>query len=124
MRKQQLSLRFGAMWLVGLLFVSLFLAACGGGSEEEAAPTAAETEEVAAAVTEETAAQEEPVTEATEESAVSQAPATTEVTPSGPAECEAIEIPDYEPVAAVTENDWSQGPADAPLTLIEYGDFQ
>jgi len=48
------------------------------------------------------------------------------VTPSGPAAC--VETPldfQVEPrIPPVTEDDHVHGPADAPITFIEYADFQ
>lgn len=52
-----------------------------------------------------------------------------EETVSGPvselvAACSAINIPSNPLIGEVSEGEWSKGSASAPLTLIEYGDFQ
>ena len=56
----------------------------------------------------------------------SPSPAATEAfpTPNPDPQCTPVPIsadPNIKPVAA---DDWSKGPADAEITLIEYGDFQ
>jgi len=50
----------------------------------------------------------------------------TSVSPSGPAECvdAPLDFPVVSDIPPVTEEDHSHGPADAPITLIEYADFQ
>ena len=125
-----------AMWLVGLLSVSLALAACGGTAEPVAeattAPTEAveattaadaveETQEAAAAVTEAAPATDEV---ATDEAEIAPDENTSAPASTTPAICQAVEIPDNQLIAQVSAEDWSKGPADAEITLIEYGDFQ
>jgi hypothetical protein len=118
----------GAMLLVSLL-TALALVACGGVAppEPEAVaantPTTVQQEEV-------TPTSEAPATvedEATESAATVEAEtadSSPAPTPSGPAVCEAIDIPDNDTLPAVSNTDWTRGPADAPITLVEYGDFQ
>jgi hypothetical protein len=99
-----------------LLLVAL--AACGGSTQQS----------------------EDPATEATEEpTAIAQATETTAPPTSAPAEegddellsvpvdaveCEAVEIPTNTQVAGPSDDDWAKGPATAPVTVVEYGDFQ
>jgi hypothetical protein len=56
-------------------------------------------------------------------------PATEQATPAYPTpnpdpQCVALSIPADPKVPSVTDADWTKGPADAPVTVIEYGDFQ
>ncbi len=50
----------------------------------------------------------------------------TSVSPSGPAVCvdEPLDFPVVSDIPPVTEEDHVHGPADAPITIIEYADFQ
>jgi hypothetical protein len=131
-----------AVWLVGLLIVMLIAAACGStappaaeqvapaGSEDTAiagTEEAATTEPAGEAEAPEEAATDEPTEEAvavetTEEVVESESPLDSGTT--GEAVCQPVEIPENNLVAAVSENDWAKGPANAPVTLVEYGDFQ
>jgi hypothetical protein len=124
-----------AVWIVSLFLVSLALTACGSAAEftSEAPVTPVATEETIAQTTEE---QKAPATEkiATEEVATEETEATKEnvSTPeqdlptaaSTEAGCQAIEVPANDLIPAVSDTDWVKGPANAPVTLIEYGDFQ
>ncbi len=133
MSKQYLPRPFVAVGLVALLLVSLTLAACGGGEStesEESSASTAQTEEAAGtpAEVEAETAESEAVPPPTEEMEAQEAETTEESGVSevaGPvAECQSVDIPDNDLIAAVTDRDWSKGPADAPITLVEYGDFQ
>ena len=109
--------------------------------ESQEATSAEETEAISEepATEESEAANEEP---AAEESVAEEAEATDSENPPAPeqelasssgAECRTV-TPENDPIAAVlqpnaliapiSDNDWAKGPADAPITVIEYGDFQ
>jgi hypothetical protein len=113
-----------AGWLaVSLLAAAFTVAACGGVAPPEAPAAQPETVEAATAAPVPTSTQ--PTQSApTATSAAAEAPAQAEPVSSGPAVCEAVDIPDNTLIAAVSETDWAKGPASAPVTLIEYGDFQ
>ncbi len=101
-----------AHWLAWLMVMSLMLVACGGQPITEqptVSPTA--TQET---VVEPTATTVNPTAETT----------STEIAQTGPAKCEAVDIPDNPNISPVSATDWTKGPANAPFSLIEYGDFQ
>jgi len=113
-----------------LTFV-LALAACASLTSEVQTPTAATTEEPPAAITPTlsasagAAAQTEAATSTT-----ATAPTTAETatpaypTPNPNPRCEVLNLPVATNLPPITEQDWSRGAADAPVTVIEYADFQ
>lgn len=96
-------------------------------TSEEAAPEESE------AVSEEPAAEESATKEAEATDNESSSAPEQELASSSSAACRAV-TPDNDPIAAVlqpneliapiSDSDWTKGPADAPITFIEYGDFQ
>jgi hypothetical protein len=132
-----------AVWLIGLLLLGLSLTACGGGAApatEVTPPAAPEAEtgteaDTNAPVAEEATevTEEEPYEAATEEAVEPTAEATEaneealaqeQLSLNNEVVCEAIEVPDNPLIAEVSAEEWVKGPADAAVTLIEYGDFQ
>jgi hypothetical protein len=89
-------------------------------TEVAAAAPADETETSQAATSSEEAVITE--TAATEEAVASSAENLTAASPG--ATCQAIDVPGNQLIVPISADDWSKGPANAPVTLIEYGDFQ
>ena len=123
-----------AAWLLGLLVMGLMLAACGSATESASSEAAASPSAEPAADTPTTA----PPTEeaATAESETTDTESPSDSSPSvdtGQTMCHTA-TPQSDPIvgalqpnptiAQVTDDEWSKGPANAPVTLIEYGDFQ
>jgi len=120
------------VWLTSLLAASLTLAACGGATEpvsQEPTAPAQTVEAVATSITDQEAEKVQEAAATTEDTAeVAAATSEAEATPSEnsapQAICQAADIPNNDLIAPVSAEDWSKGPANAPVTLIEYGDFQ
>ncbi len=115
--------RLPVAWLSSALWLSLFLAACSGAAQP------APTQTAPAASTSEPAAQQPAATaEATTIAATTEAAAAPaeNATAAKPAQaiCQAVEIPNNDLLAPVSDQDWSKGLATASVTLIEFGDFQ
>ena len=146
MIKEFLSRRALVLGVVGLFIAALALAACGGAAESEAEKPVGSNQAVAGSETEETAdtseaeeadseatedqeeaAEEEPAAEnsaeADEENLLSPDQSLPEQDDT-PAACHTVEIPENPLIAQVSDIDWAKGPAGAPVTVIEYGDFQ
>jgi len=135
MLPKQPFLRTSAAWWAGLLVFAIILTGCGDATDstldsaEPATDNQAEQaveEPTSAEPTEEVAVQEETESE-------SQGGESQQSTSSVAAECRTA-TPENDPlmallqpnpaIAPVSDDDWSKGPADAPVTIIEYGDFQ
>ena len=136
--------KYPLIWggMTTLLIMGFLLTACGDAATpaptETSADTSSASPEVAPAATEEEAG-----AAATEETqaAVEQEAATTEEVTSPPTQAECTPVkpteditgfvnqyiettPPNEGIAAVSDSDWVKGSPDAPVTIIEYGDFQ
>lgn len=112
--------------LAGVMLLAS-LAACGGATPAASPTAASDTPTAVASVAPAQAAAEStaaPAAESADEAAASAELPVAPVGPAGPAACNSIEIPDDALTSPATADDWAKGPADAPITLIEYGDFQ
>ncbi len=115
--------------LAALIVVVIVVAACGANSPTAQPATetvaAVTPTEVAAAPTPAATEETQPSPEATEAAAT---PAPTEEaaypTPNPNPTCVVAPIPTMPNIPPVTEEDWVRGPENAPVTLIEYADFQ
>ena len=98
-----------------LIVLALLLAACQSQTTP-VSPTA--TEASSPAPTQEAAASAEP----------EQPAATALVGPAAPPGCTVVSqetaSDEESPFLPITEQDWTQGPEDAYVTILEYGDFQ
>jgi len=95
--------RYRLLSLFGVLALALALTACQGSTPPPATAKATEPPQPTTATTE--TKPESAVTQETTESAVDCQPYTS-------------------PFGEVTEKDWVVGPENAPVTMIEYSDFQ
>ena len=124
------------VWLTSLLAASLTLAACGGPTEPiSQEPTAPAQTEEAVATSANNQEAEKPQEAAATTAATAEVAAATSEAEASPSEnpaastspqavCQAVDIPNNDLIASVSAEDWSKGPAEASITLIEYGDFQ
>ncbi|MBE7468882.1 MAG: hypothetical protein DPW09_07285 [Anaerolineae bacterium] len=118
----------GVVGLAGLLLSSLLLAACGGAAEPATPEQPAPAQSQATAT--EAAAPSSPTAEVTEAAAATEQPTAIAATNQAaevsgpPAACQPVDIPTNTLIAPVSDQEWSKGPANAPVTVIEYADFQ
>lgn len=133
-----LSRRMAAVGLTAMLLIGLTLTACGSAAESPDPQKPVESDQAAAEAQSEAVEGAEPPEEATptEEVAPTEEAQATDnenlLAPEQPlpstveatAACNAVEIPENMLIAAVSDSDWSIGPENAPVTVIEYGDFQ
>ncbi len=102
--------------VVLLSFVLLLGLVAGCGGETTPSPAATATSAPPSPTSESAASTSEPNLDATD---VSVTP-----TPSGPATCEVFSLPVESRIPDLDEDDHVVGPEDAPISFIEYADFQ
>jgi hypothetical protein len=111
---------------VGLAVLAVLLAACGTATPAPVANSTASPQAVSAPPTATSLPAAATPTAAAATAVAEASPAATEAfpTPNPNPQCTAVPItsdPNIKPVAA---DEWSKGPANADITVIEYGDFQ
>jgi hypothetical protein len=100
-------------WLSFTLLAAVLLAACTAAPPAAVAPTF-DTNAVVATALSQTQTAGAPTV------APSQVVPTLEIKATGPATCSV----DTTTLPAVSKSDWSEGPEDAKITILEYSDFQ
>jgi ABC-type transport system substrate-binding protein len=116
------------LWIGASLLCVLVLGACAVATPESSPELAPETVLPQEATQAPTAVPTEAADPATLEPVV--VPTSVDFSASGPASCTVVStIPDPDPTQAavfppVTEEDWTFGPPDAAVTILEYSDFQ
>jgi hypothetical protein len=124
--------RIQIVGLVSFLLPGLVLVACNAAVEpttQKASPTDTATAAPAAAEekveTTQEAVKEATQTPTTEAATPTEMPQQEQAVASASAAlCEPFEIPDNTLLSPASDEDWAKGPANASVTVIEYGDFQ
>jgi len=132
---QQHFQRASAVWWTGLLVFAIILTGCGGATDSTSDSSDTTTNNQAEQAADEPSTVERTEEVATQENDVEAEPSASESQPlaSSSAECHAT-TPENDPLMAllqtnpaippISDDDWSKGPADAAINIIEYGDFQ
>ena len=100
------------------------LAACGSAKPSPTEAATATTSAAAASPTVSSPATDTPAAVAEETAEVVAEAEAAFPTPNPHPECVTEPIPEEPNSPAVTADEWATGPADALVTLVEYGDFQ
>jgi hypothetical protein len=111
--------------LIGVGLAAL-LAACGTATPSPVANSTATPQAVSAPPTATSlpAAETPTVAEGTAVAAASPAATQAFPTPNPNPQCTAVPIASDSNIKPVAADEWSKGPANADITVIEYGDFQ
>jgi hypothetical protein len=110
--------------LVAAIGLIPLLAACGSAKPSPTEEATATTSAAVASPTVSSSAANTPTAIAEETAEAVAEPETAFPTPNPNPECVAEPIPEDPNIPAVTADDWSKGPDDALVTMVEYGDFQ
>ena len=100
------------------------LAACGSAKPSPTEEATATASAATASPTAPSSAADTPTAIAEETAEVVAEPEAVFPTPNPNPECVTEPTPEDPNIPAVTADDWSKGPGDALVTLVEYGDFQ
>lgn len=109
--------------------LTLLVAACSSLTSAAQTPSVAPTEESLAAITPTPSPSASAATQTEAATSTAATTPTETATPAYPTpnpnpRCEALDLPIAANLPPVMEQDWSRGAANAPVTVVEYADFQ